>query len=904
MIGTFGWGLVVVVTVKIQTGALEPGAIHLGEIHLGQTVHRLSADGFVRDWLVSRATESPCTEPPCTEPPCDDLGLVVEADGDPWDEGDRLGRWRLTQGPDVAPVKTALYAALGVSIRPPSYSTNDADQNDADRPTSGLSRHHTPPNGVIERSTFCYTPTYRTFTALTVLEVDQPENRVLRFRSTGPLRVWVGGEIVLDHDEFGYMQPWARDVEVLLGSGTTEVAVWSWNVALREVRQTVSLQILGLPVRVLLPAPGADPILSAAAEALLDGVGVRTWESDGRSFDLHGPVGATLRVAVNETPVGVVTLDESGRATVTVAEAKGDSSQASMLGTGEMTVRVEVDDDRAVAHRDLLVANLPFTVRDSPAGSPEDWRRELLTHAAASSGSARALARAELTTEGIAVTTDDLTIALRFIANRCDCADFEAVGLMLLWHRIPAARWEPGLRDRVREALLGFKYWIDQPGLDAMCYFTENHQMVWHTAETLVGEAFVDEKFTNADWTGAEHAAHGQEMALAWIRRKLTSGFSEFDSNAYLAIDALALVALVDHAADTTVRTAGRALLDKVLLTLATNSWRGVHGAAHGRSYTPTLRAACLEETAPIMWWAWGMGALNEAVLPATALATSPHYAVPDVARAIAQDIDADWTGTQHYEGSYAFERDLLARDYSSDLVIRRGRGGMVASVQDYRYGLPGLQEHVWGVTLPGQIQVWAAAPAAYNHGSHTRPSGWVGNLVLPRVRQHDRTVIALYAEASLPTLPAVQLWFPADRFDEWAEYGDWLIGRRGAGLVAVAAEGGFQPDRIGDEAWQRWLPQIGRSLVAVHGDDSIGSIEDFAESLPELTWRGAVGVRVEGVATLELDWDGPFLVNERAAPITRPPHLANPACTVVLGTDPIVARWSGHELVIDPTTV
>lgn len=855
-----------------------------------QTVHRLSPAGFVRDWLVS----------PVREWPCEDLGLVVDADGPPWDTDERLGRWRLTQGPDVAPLKQQLYDAS-----PPPLPARLPDVA-VDVVAGGeLARHHTPPDGVIERSTFCYTPTYRTFTAATVLEVDQPETRVLRVRSTGPLQVWLGGELVLDHAEFGYMHPWVRDLEVLLPSGATEVVVASWNVALREVRQTVSLQVVGLPVRVVLPTPGADPVLSAAAEALLDGVGVRVWESDGRSFGLVGPAGAALRVSVNGAPAGVVRLGEDGQGLVTVADAEGDSSQASMLGTSEMVVRVEVDDDRAVAARELLVAALPWEVRSEPVGGPEDWRRELLTHVAGASGSARALARASLEADGVVVHEEDVATALRFVADRCDCADFEAVGLMLLWHRVPEARWAPGLRERVRDALVAFKYWIDQPGLDAMCYFTENHQMVWHTAETLVGEAFADEKFTNAGWSGAQHAEHGRTMALAWIRRKLTAGFSEFDSNAYLAIDALALVALVDHAADEELRTAARALLDKVLLSLACNSWRGVHGAAHGRSYTPTLRAACLEETAPIMWWAWGMGALNEAVLPATALATSSSYLVPEVVSAIATDADADWLGTQHYEGSYAFERDLLSRDYASDLVIRRGRGGMVASVQDYRVGLPGLQEHVWGVTLPGQVQVWAAAPAAYNHGSHTRPSGWVGNLVLPRVRQHDRTVIALYAAAAPgAVLPAVHLWFPADRFDEWREHGDWLVGRQGDGLVAVAAEGGFEPDRSGDEAGQRWVPRRGRSLVAVHGDDSVDTLDAFAAALPELSWRGDVGVRVAGDVALELAWDGPFLVDGAAAAPIRPPHLANPACTVASGADVLVARWGGHELTIDPSAV
>lgn len=820
-----------------------------------QTVHRLSPAGFVRDWLVS----------PVSESPCHDLGLVVDADGSPWDTPEQLGRWRLTQGPDVAPVKQALYEALAVSTDAP-VSTDVPVSTDAPVSTGeGLMRHHTPPDGVIERSTFCYTPTYRTFSAATRLEVDQPETRVLRVRSTGPLRMWLDGELVLEHAEFGYMHPWVRDVEVLLPSGTTEVVVWSWNLALREVRQTVSLQVVGLPVRVVLPAPGADPVLSAAAEALLDGVGVRTWESDGRSFELAGPVGARLRVSVNGASVGVVTIGDDGRAPVTVGHAEGDSSQASMLGTSEMQVRVEVDDDRAVAHRDLLVASLPFPVRSSSQGGPNDWRHELLEHVSRSTGTARALARSALRRDGVAVEAGDVATALRFVRDRCDCADFEAVGLMLLWHRVPADRWEEGLHEVVKEALLGFKFWIDQPGLDAMCYFTENHQLVWHTAETLVGEAFPDDKFPNAGWAGAQHAEHGNRMALAWVRRKLASGFSEFDSNAYLAIDALALVALVEHAVSEDLRAAARTLLDRIMLSLATNSWRGVHGAAHGRSYTPTLRAACLEETAPIMWWAWGMGALNEAVLPATALATST-YTVPEAARAIAVDPDAPRTSTQHYEGHYAFERDLLRRDYASDLVVRRGRGGMLASVQDYRYGLPGLQEHVWGVTLPGQLQVWAAAPAAFNHGSHTRPSAWVGNLVLPRVRQHDRTVIALYAGASSrnPVLPPVHLWFPADRFDEWTTHGEWLVGRRGAGLVAVAAEGGFEPDRAGDEAWQRWVPRGGRSLVAVHGDDSTGGLEVFADTLPTLAWLGADGVRVLGDVELQLQWDGPFLVDDR----------------------------------------
>lgn len=884
---------------------MNPG---VPQVPAPRTVHRLSPDGQIRDWLVS----------PVWQAPCDDLGEIVRSEGHPWDEAARLGRWRLTNGPDVAPVKSLLYAAHPL-LPPPTLpdlveggelSWPSALPASAGPHTGTWTRYHTADDGVIERSAFCYTPTYRTFLAATRLEVDQPEARVLEIRSTGPVQVWLGGHLALEDHRFGYMQPWTARIETLLASGTTDLLIVSWNVSLREVRQTVSGRVVGLPLRVVLPSPGADARRSIAAEQVLDSVGVRRWQTDGDTFELHGPVGARIRLSVNGIGVPPVCFDEDGFARVAIPRTEGDSSQASMLGTGELVVRIRVDDDGCPPTRDLLVGHLPWRTRQVPEGNPVTWRCELLEHVASRAGSASCLARAALTagSDEVVVTLADIQTPLRLVGIRSDCADFEAVALMLLWHRVPARRWESTARTAVRDVLLGFKYWIDQPGIDAMCYFTENHQIVWHTAETLVGEAFSDERFTNTGWTGGVHAEHGRAMARSWIARKLRGGFSEFDSNAYLAIDALALVALVDHARDESLRRSAEALLDKILLTLASNSWRGVHGSAHGRAYTPALRAPGLEETAPIMWLAWGMGALNDAVLPAAALATSRAYVVPDVIRAIASDTERDWYGTQTYTGDYAFERDLLVRPYESRVVVRRGPGGMISSVQDYRYGLPGLQEHVWGITLPGQVQVWATNPAARGHGSHTRPGGWVGHRVLPRVRQHDRTVIALHRFCDPGD--GTHLWFPTGLLDEWAERGDWLVGRRGDGFVGVASAGGWEPDRFGDQAWQRWVPRgSGDALVARLADSrQYADLAAFGADLPVLEFRRrGPGVRVgePGSPQLELDWDATFLVDGAPADPadcadTAPPHLDNPACRSAATDDLLDVEWAGHSMRLD----
>jgi hypothetical protein len=874
-----------------------------------RTVHRVGADGEILDWLVSPVWEHPCRE----------LAEVVPVDGEPWDTDGRLGRWRLTNGPDVAPVKALLYRRHPLpSVRhlPPLLEGGPLSwpapfPGVTGEVTGTWTRHHTPPDGIIERSAFCYTPTYRAFLAATCIEVDQPETRRLRICGTGPLQVWLNDELVLEHTEFGYMQPWTHEVETLLPSGSSRLVIASWNAALREVRQLVAVQVVGLPVRITLPSPGADERRDTDAERLLAALGIRRWETGADSFELHGPPGVRVRLSLNGSPISPVTFDDAGCAVVPFVRRDADSEQASMLGTGEITVEARVDDDACPSRRTLLVGYLPWRTRAQPEGDPSQWRREVLEHTTTRSGSARCLARHALDVEGkqVVVTGAEIVVPLRFIRTRADCADFEALGLMLLWNRVPEDRWEPAARSEVREALLGFKYWIEEPGTDAMCYFTENHQLVWHTVETLVGQAFPEDTFGNCGWTGIGHAEHGAAMAAAWVAHKLRSGFSEFDSNAYLAIDALALVALVDHASDEPLRRAAEALLDKILFTLAANSWRGVHGSAHGRSYTPTLRASCLEETAPIMWLAWGTGALNEAALPAAALATSTAYRLPEVVRAVAMDTDRDWAASQTYYGDYGYERDLLVRPYGSTVLVRRGPGGMVSSVQDYRQGLPGLQEHVWGITLPGQVQVWATNPAAKNHGSHTRPNAWVGHRVLPRVRQHDRTVVALHQREGAGA--AVHLWFPVARMDEWERYAGWLLGRKGAGYVAVGCDGGWEPDRAGDEAWQRWVPRgDGTALVALHSDRrEYPDLASLRKGLPALTFRRThgLGVEVEGVdgTRVALDWDGPLLVD--GAPVglvdgvpERPAHLDNPACRVGPDDDVMRVRWGGHRMTLD----
>ncbi|GAB3988362.1 hypothetical protein GCM10029978_110550 [Actinoallomurus acanthiterrae] len=61
--------------------------------------------------------------------------------------------------------------------------------------------------------------------------------------------------------------------------------------------------------------------------------------------------------------------------------------------------------------------------------------------------------------------------------------------------------------------------------------------------------------------------------------------------------------------------------------------------------------------------------------------------------------------------GTYRFHRDLLSRPYESSCVIYKTPDAMLSCVEDYRSGLPGLQEHIWSATLGPETQIFVTHP-------------------------------------------------------------------------------------------------------------------------------------------------------------------------------------------------
>lgn len=195
----------------------------------------------------------------------------------------------------------------------------------------------------------------------------------------------------------------------------------------------------------------------------------------------------------------------------------------------------------------------------------------------------------EFRVEPNSVPLDAWDAVFEKLARLQDTRDFDGLYLvnLLLGYRdhpmVPRA-----LIDRVEEAMIGFKMWYTEPTpagmIDDSWYWTENHQILFHTIEYLMGQTYPDTIFPNDGRTGAEHRDEARRRLLRWMDLRAQVGFSEFHSNVYYQKDITPLLTLVEYAEDEDIRERAAGLVDILFFDLAMHTFRGAFGVTHGRT--------------------------------------------------------------------------------------------------------------------------------------------------------------------------------------------------------------------------------------------------------------------------------------------------------------------------------
>ena len=187
-----------------------------------------------------------------------------------------------------------------------------------------------------------------------------------------------------------------------------------------------------------------------------------------------------------------------------------------------------------------------------------------------------------------------------------------------------------------------------------MCYWSENHQVLFGTAAYLAGQLWPDEIFRAGrsfraegpdavrpgDLTGRQHAEAARSRLLGWLDDRLRFGFSEWNAPGYYEEDFAALFNLVDFALDEQVRTRAAMAIDLMLFDLARLSHRGSFGVTGGRSHFKHKNCGYQQSTGDLAEVVFATrGAIVDAASgSAGSFASSPSYDVPEVLIRIAVD--------------------------------------------------------------------------------------------------------------------------------------------------------------------------------------------------------------------------------------------------------------------------
>lgn len=228
--------------------------------------------------------------------------------------------------------------------------------------------------------------------------------------------------------------------------------------------------------------------------------------------------------------------------------------------------------------------------------------------------------------------------------RREDTADFGANALLRIIYLHGTNPMIPlDLRQRAERTFLAFKYWVDEPGRDEMVYWSENHQILFATAEYLAGHLYPAQVFSNAGMTGAAHAAKARPRIFRWLDHRMRFGFSEWYSPVYYEEDIGPLFNLADFAPDPDIRDRAAIVLDLLIFDLARLTHRGSFGVTAGRAYEEhkwSGRGQSVGDLVEILFGTRGEWR-SRGSFAAVSFASSRGYRVPHALLGIGRDAPA-----------------------------------------------------------------------------------------------------------------------------------------------------------------------------------------------------------------------------------------------------------------------
>lgn len=703
-------------------------------------------------------------------------------------------------------------------------------------------------NEFVEFSTFYKELTVVEYYAVTELSVSEGGERTVRFWAAGAADLWLNGEHLARLNVTRYRNPDSQAVTLPLKKGLNRLCVRLQCLGVRDTRILFGLQ-LDKASGVSVPMARAGQLVRASY--WIDSV--------------RGEKGRELKSDIPAPFEGRVVFGDG----TSMAWPKGVSSAA--LANKPVAVTVQVDLEGGRLERQFEFPGNRSKIQSSPSypSRREAHLRYIAkagvgteTAAAWNAGILPLMARRllkEKSDQDAAAFAD----AIAMVDARRDCADFVLAGLLrmeILGLSTPEESAE------IRRAALAFRYWIDEPGNDAMCFHSENHSLLFHGCQLLAGRLYPEEIFSNSGKKGTEQAALALPRIEKWLEHVEARGFDEFNSSTYMPITVAAMLNVVDFSGDEKLGARMAAQIDRIFSDLAVQDFADGVITPQGRVYRDVLFPED-SGTQALLAYASSAAKVDLAgprprdrgrsgdwvVFPAS----SPKYQPPG-------DLDEKISGTVSKTYRHADVQIVVEKtpDYilTSLAVPATPRAGEHPD-NDLRPGGAGYQQHLWQATLGRDCHVFVNHPGGFFDGTKSRPGYWYGNGLLPRVRQGKNWLQAIYVISDgtktepvitpdvwewgsastvrpfdLHPIPFTHAHWPSDAFDREVRSGQWVFGQKGKGLVGLWCSESLVPHDDILSGRELRANSYASAWLVVCGDlDEEKSLEAFTHRCAEL---------------------------------------------------------------------
>ncbi|MDN5287122.1 MAG: hypothetical protein JWR38_3396 [Mucilaginibacter sp.] len=272
----------------------------------------------------------------------------------------------------------------------------------------------------------------------------------------------------------------------------------------------------------------------------------------------------------------------------------------------------------------------------------------------------------------------------------------------------------------------------------------------------------------------------------------------------------------------------------------------------------------------------------------------------------------------QHYEQLYADQRKQFGKIVNPNLdryalseaniQTYRTRDYMLSSVQRYRPGTPGYQQHVWQATLGTDAVVFLNNPGESTPeptGKESSPAYWAGNKILPDAAQYKNVLFCIYNNNASDHQTYSHAYFPKSAFDEVVEKGNWTFGRKGDAFIAlysqnttnwVTSSNGEQNELRSASPQNSWICEMGSRSQWGSFDSFVNKISSGKVKCDALN----ICYNSPSAGSLKFGWKQPLSVNNKQLALTGYPRFENLYGKTEFASDRLAIKYKNQTLVLD----